>query len=52
MIGSETIKETLHKTDCVRLVTEEIKLSLCYQAARAVWSIQENGGKSCEKTVF
>lgn len=48
MKGSETIKETSY----IRLVTEEIKLSLCYQAARAVWSIQENGGKSCEKTVF
>lgn len=54
MKGSETIKETLHKADCVLYPVGDRrdKVSLCYQAARAVWSIQENGGKSCEKTVF
>ena len=54
MKGSENYKETLHKADCVLYLVGDRrdKLSLGYQASRAVWSIQENGGKSCEKTVF
>lgn len=55
MKGSETIKETLHKADCVLYPVGDRRdkvVIVLYQAARAVWSIQENGGKSCEKTVF
>ena len=55
MKGSETIKETPHKADCVLYPVGDRRdkvVIVLYQAARAVWSIQENGGKSCEKTVF
>ena len=53
MKGSETIKETLHKADCVLYpVGDRRDKVVIVLSARAVWSIQENGGKSCEKTVF
>ena len=54
MKGSETIKETLHKADCVLYPVGDRrdKVVIVLSGSEAVWSIQENGGKSCEKTVF
>ena len=54
MKGSETIKETLHKADCVLYLVADRrdKVVIVLSGSEGGLSIQENGGKSCEKTVF
>ena len=52
MLANDTLAASL--AECYITVGDrrDKVVIVLYQAARAVWSIQENGGKSCEKTVF